>query len=283
MEVQTAVQAEVPQLIRIKPKKKTKKIARICGRGRGRPRIYRKFIPNSAFELRVAKLIEANIQFAKRLVEKFYFNIPRSGLKKDDLLSAAMWGLCNAARNYNFDLKNCDLFRLYAKARIIGAMLDTVRNEASIANRYYSALRAENGGTDSLIDQKPLPYTYLRSRKDIDRIDSMLEWMNLSVDVGRVHDDIELIYYYQYAPEENTLAEEQGMAWGCVLEKLSDRERELVEMHYFDGYHLEEIRQNYGVSKATISRWHSGALDRLKKVLRRNTDLFNLISDEGVS
>ena len=238
---------------------------------------------NSAFEIRVAKLIESNIQFARNLAEKFYFNAYKSGLKKEDMLSAAMWGLCNAARKYNFDLSNNEFFRSYAKTRIIGAMLDTLRNDANISNKYYSALNTKRDVAGNVIDKKPLLHTYLRNSKDLTRMNSLLELMNLSVNVDRSYKDVELTYYDQHAPEESTLAEEQGKAWENVLDNLSEKEREVVEMYYFDGYYLEEIRHNFGVSKTTISRWHSEALDRLKDVLNDNLELLALISEGGVA
>ena len=238
---------------------------------------------NLADKPRTTELIESNVKFARKIAGKFYADFTKSGLDEDDIQSAAMWGLCNAAQKYNYDLDDGEFFQFYAKSRIIGAILDMIRYESDIVNRYYGVLITDPEEARSFSRKRQMPYTFLRSRKDIGRINSLLEMMNFSVDIGRTHDEVELLYCYQQAPEQNSIAEERGRAWEDILDCLSDKERNVLELHYFEGFQLEEIRQDYGVSSATVSRWHTAALDRLKKILDENLELLALIAEVEMS
>ena len=50
-----------------------------------------------------------------------------------------------------------------------------------------------------------------------------------------------------------------------VLEKLSDKERYVIEKRYFNNKTQSELATELGVSQAQISRMEKNALDRMKK------------------
>jgi len=52
-----------------------------------------------------------------------------------------------------------------------------------------------------------------------------------------------------------------------VVDNLSERERMLVQMHYYEGVSFDKIAGMMGVSKQRISQIHSRAVRRLRETL----------------
>ena len=52
-----------------------------------------------------------------------------------------------------------------------------------------------------------------------------------------------------------------------ALQRLSQRERDVIILHYYSGYSLKEVTGKMGLSYATIKLAHSTALKKLEKLL----------------
>jgi RNA polymerase sigma factor for flagellar operon FliA len=52
-----------------------------------------------------------------------------------------------------------------------------------------------------------------------------------------------------------------------ALEKLDDKEREVIKMYYLDGFHMKEISKKLKVSESRISQIHSKAMLKLRAEL----------------
>jgi RNA polymerase sigma factor for flagellar operon FliA len=52
-----------------------------------------------------------------------------------------------------------------------------------------------------------------------------------------------------------------------ALEKLDDKEREVIKMYYLDGFHMKEISKKLKVSESRISQIHSKAILKLRAEL----------------
>ncbi len=66
--------------------------------------------------------------------------------------------------------------------------------------------------------------------------------------------------------------EEHGRALDALhaeLPKLPDRDQRLLHKHYTEGIRWEEVAKSFGVTIATIERWHATAIGRLAKALRK--------------
>ena len=57
-----------------------------------------------------------------------------------------------------------------------------------------------------------------------------------------------------------------------ALEKLPEKERHLLELHYFEDKNLEVASAELGLSKSWGSRLHARAVDRLRKVLEEEEE-----------
>ena len=65
--------------------------------------------------------------------------------------------------------------------------------------------------------------------------------------------------------EESVCNEEMLRILASALERLEERERDIVVLHYYSGKTLKEIAMNMGISYAYIKVLHNKALASLKK------------------
>jgi RNA polymerase sigma factor for flagellar operon FliA len=54
-----------------------------------------------------------------------------------------------------------------------------------------------------------------------------------------------------------------------AMEELPERERHLIERHYFDGIQLDEASSELGLSKSWGSRLHARAIEGMTRALKR--------------
>jgi RNA polymerase sigma factor for flagellar operon FliA len=69
-------------------------------------------------------------------------------------------------------------------------------------------------------------------------------------------------------PEERTVRAQQVHAIRSTLHTLPERERKLIERHYFDGEEFDTIATELGISKSWASRLHAQAIETLSRVFR---------------
>jgi RNA polymerase sigma factor FliA len=70
-------------------------------------------------------------------------------------------------------------------------------------------------------------------------------------------------------PEIMALRREAARVVQCAMKALPDRQRRLLERHYFDGTQFESVATEIGISRAAASRLHRTAVEALGRELRR--------------
>ena len=72
------------------------------------------------------------------------------------------------------------------------------------------------------------------------------------------------------SPEEVTARAQVAASVRGALSDLPERERALVERHYYGGEAFEAIAEDLGISKSWASRLHERAIATLGKALREH-------------
>jgi RNA polymerase sigma factor (sigma-70 family) len=131
-----------------------------------------------------------------------------------------------------------------------------------------SSLRRINEHLDDLLDDDPTVPHLLAWIKKIVR--------NRAIDEARrrqhrppTADDSALRDLAQ-APEEQAERERRSLRVLSVLQQLPERQRLVVELHYFDRLKDEEIRQRLGGSVAAIRVLRCRALKALRRLMEAN-------------
>jgi RNA polymerase sigma factor FliA len=183
----------------------------------------------------------------------------------EDLVAFGFQGLLEARAR--FDASKGVSFKAFAYYRVRGAVLDGVRAMARLPRRAYARLKAVEA-LDSFAEataqgratteQPPNAETNLRA------IDAVLGRVAAAYTVAVSSEDAA---EGAGSPEEALLREERSTRMRAALSTLPERERRIVQAHYFEGRQFDEVSAELGISKSWGSRVHAHALDLLRKAL----------------
>lgn len=186
------------------------------------------------------------------------------GIPFDELRAAAELGLVQAARSFVAD--EGATFETYAFYRVAGAVRDALRQEAkafAIRRAAENAALALAAGQDD--DGDPLHDDARATRGQLGEKAAAIQGAflaGLAAAAGTL------------APEA-LAAENAGLVRTAALVRevvasLPERDRLLIEQHYFASVELKVLSDRLGVSYTTTRRIHQDALGRLaKRLLRR--------------
>jgi RNA polymerase sigma factor for flagellar operon FliA len=183
----------------------------------------------------------------------------------EDLVAFGFQGLLEARQR--FDSSKGVAFKSFAHYRVRGAMLDGVRSMARLPRRAYARLRAaealdqlsETSAEGQGAATRP-PTTEVNLRA----IDAILGRVAAAYTVAVTAEDAE---HGAGSPEEALLHEERLLRMRSALVKLPERERHMIEGHYFHGKRFDVLSTELGISKSWGSRVHAHALDLLREAL----------------
>ncbi len=192
------------------------------------------------------------------------------GIDFDDFFAAALLGLCDAARRY--DPARGESFQTFSFLRIRGAMYDLIRRGGG-RNGPIPWLNME-----SPVEEEDAPRTATVHFRNGERKSfvpanvnelagtiATIEELNLRLWTQRETSRIELTYSDQEDPELAALQNNLRRFLSTMLVGLPPKERQIIELYYFQGWTFEEMREHFaGVSRSWLSRIHARAIKRLR-------------------
>ncbi|WP_437280668.1 sigma-70 family RNA polymerase sigma factor [Sorangium sp. So ce375] len=200
---------------------------------------------------------------AKRIARRLGRRIP-----VEDLVALGHPALLDVVRTHD---PSRSTFEAYAKRKIRWAIFDGVRREtrwrsaAARASALAASARfAEGRGADDDADAPATQEAYAA------RLGDLLAGHAAAMALGLLsgQGDVAAVPDAADDPEERASRAELAQAVRHAVSELPDRERALVERHYFDDERFDQIAQDLGISKSWASRLHSQAIERLGELLR---------------
>jgi RNA polymerase sigma factor for flagellar operon FliA len=195
----------------------------------------------------------------------------------DDLVSYGVFGLIDAIDK--FDYAKGVKFETYASLRIRGAIIDairkmdwiprTLRQKNKQLEMAYSELEMVLGREpkDEEIAEK-LEMT-LDEVRELIRKSSILTLVSFDDYLAQNHEEA-LVAVNNSAvetPESNYDRKELREILSAAIDKLSEQEKKVVILYYFEELTLKEISHIMGVSESRISQVHSKAVIKLQSKL----------------
>lgn len=200
----------------------------------------------------------------------------------DDLVSYGTFGLIDAIDK--FDMLKGVKFETYASLRIRGAILDqirkmdwiprTLRQKQKKMDMAYSKLESEHGrvGTDEEVakelDITVEELTVWQNQTKLTNIVSLDEFLEQGSEV-RV-DANASVQFEQ--PERVIEKQELKKILEETLETLTENEKKVIVLYYYEDLTLKEISKILEVSESRISQLHTKALQKMKKRLGSNVE-----------
>ncbi len=185
--------------------------------------------------------VSRHMPIVRQVVARFLRRLPANVLR-DDLMAAGVFGLIDSLRKNGGD--DGPTFESYARIRIRGAILDELRTQDWLPRRArWAAL-----GKVPASDDAPLSVVGL---DDLAPAERALNFV----------DDSE-----EDAPTQIERGQER-LRMAHAIDRLPERERTIVRMHYFQGARFKDIGELLGVSEPRVSQLHTRAMGQLKKLL----------------
>jgi RNA polymerase sigma factor FliA len=228
----------------------------------------------------IRKLVEENLHIVEAVVRKIAPNLPH-GVAREEIVSEGIMGLIEAAQK--FDSKRGVKFEKWAEIRIRGAIIDYLRRTDIISRPSRLIIKQIAKTIKELQNKlgrepedeevaKELGMTLDEYRTELEKI-SCLSILSLD-EVIFDPDSKEGKKLYEMITDEH-INDPMNFAANSnlreiieqALEKLDDKEREVIKMYYLDGFHMKEISKKLKVSESRISQIHSRAMLKLRAEL----------------
>lgn len=213
----------------------------------------------------------------KRIAHHMMLKLPNS-VQVDDLIQAGMMGLLEAAGRYD-ELRGAQ-FETFAAQRIRGAMLDELRSSDWLPRSMRSDMRRIEAAIHRMQQRLGRAPVESEIARELDM--PLAEYQQLLQESRGA----QLMYYedfheegandffenFESLEEVNPLAllqdERFRSALISAIEKLPERERMMMGMHYEHDMNLREIGEVLGVGESRVCQLHSQAVARLRSMLK---------------
>lgn len=225
-------------------------------------------------------LIMKYASFVKYVAGRIAVNLP-SNVEFDDLVSYGILGLIDAIDKY--DPERNIKFKTYAKTRIRGAIFDelrildwtprSIRQKARKLEKAYAKLEGKLGRDAK--DEEVAEYLNIDISELHKLFDETKKSLLLSLD-EIFYDDEEGSSRFDFIEDQKSdnpqLKIEEAEAKQILadaISKLSDRERMVITLYYYEELTSKEIGKILGVSDSRVSQLHTKSILRLRGRLSR--------------
>jgi RNA polymerase sigma factor for flagellar operon FliA len=207
-----------------------------------------------------------------------------SNVEYDDLVGYGIFGLIDAIDK--FDYTKGIKFETYASLRIRGSILDqirkmdwiprSIRQKQRKIEQANKKLEIKNGRSASdteiatELEITPEELEEWQNQTKITNIISLDEFIEQGSESG-----IEHSFRTKYESPEKTI-EKQELKEIIVkaLDHLTEKERTVIVLYYYEELTLKEISRILEVSESRISQLHTKALQKMKNKIGNNIEIF---------
>jgi len=222
------------------------------------------------------KLIEEHQNYVRNIALRLVrtLNLPNSQL--DEYISAGYLGLVEAAER--FKPSPGRPFKPFAFLRIRGAIIDSIRSSSHVSAAAYKLSKALQAAhelreeLDIISQDKVLSQRApVRSEEATAKLAKILDYAAQGVLVFRlslteVTGEINGIPDPEESVDKKIESKQDQKNILQLVETLPEKERTIIEEHYFNGKSFIEIAEEYeGMSKSWVSRLHARAVRMLKE------------------
>ncbi len=202
----------------------------------------------------------------------------------EELVSYGIFGLIDAIDKYNPDKQN--KFETYASLRIRGEILDQIRKmdwiprtvrqkqkQIDVAIREIEAETGKNASDEAIAEKLGISqdeYLDWQTQLNVTNVVSLNEYIEQGSDVPNGKNSSS----HFSAPEDVYEVQELKEVLKDALNLLTEKERRVIELYYYEELTLKEISMVLEVSESRVSQLHTKALSRMKDKMGRYMGIF---------
>jgi RNA polymerase sigma factor for flagellar operon FliA len=224
------------------------------------------------------RLVREHLALVQYVVSEIVHRVPNH-VSRNDLVSAGMLGLAQAARS--FDPERGIAFDRFASTRIRGALLDELRGRDWASRSIRARARGLQAAHDELtnkLGRAPSPEELARALNvAADAVHKLVDDVHratvLNYDSLVLEGDAESFLATSDAGPEATLLDRERKAYLIdAIEALPERLRHVVVAYFFEERSMQEIADELGVTESRISQLRSEAMALLRDGINSQLD-----------
>ncbi len=222
------------------------------------------------------KLIDGNLRLVLSIIQRF----GNRGENADDLFQVGCVGLIKAVDNFNTEL---DVkFSTYAVPMIIGEVRrylrdnNIIRVSRSVRDLAYHALSAKeklskkmnrDPSIEEITDHLKKANIECNTERVTAALEAIVDPVSLYEPVYNDQGSGDSLYVLDQISDKASSDEVwlENIALSEAIKKLSDREKSIISMRFFEGKTQMEIAEEIGISQAQVSRVEKGAIEQMRK------------------
>jgi RNA polymerase sigma factor for flagellar operon FliA len=221
------------------------------------------------------------IPYVKYIASRLVSGKP-PGVEPEDLVSFGILGLIDAIEK--FDPSKGLKFETYATLRIRGSIIDELRKISWIPKSAFSKLSLLNQARTELeneLSREPsddeLAKQMNTSVSDVHQIQTYINYVSvISLDEVFFKSDDEELQFKNIVedvsspqPEKILEDDEKLKVLNNALQMLSEKDRIILNLYYYEKLTLKEIGKILEVSESRVSQLHSRAIIRIRENLKK--------------
>lgn len=225
------------------------------------------------------RLVLEHLALVKSIAARVRWSLPLH-VDLDDLVHAGILGLFDAASKY--DPRKQVVFSSYAKHRIKGAILDSLRQldwASRDIRRRFKQVEAVTSELTAVLERAPTDAEIAEKLGlDLDR------WRALKLDlqdIGLISastrpDEVDDLPAPEFPgnpetqPDSICARKEMKTALGDAMRVLPERYQKVVLLYYTKEMTMREIGDILGINESRVSQIHKSALDKMAVALQAN-------------
>src|ERR1700744_631862 len=241
--------------------------------------------PEVAYRASSKGIEERNELVLQELPQVYYVaariheRLPRH-VDMDDLVQAGVIGLLDACRNY--DAEEDAQFSTFAKYRIRGAILDSLRKldwGSRTLRRRGREIASSTAKLEAQLGRQPSEEEIAADMKmRVDELQGLLTQIDGLFVVGQLAnvagEELESVDLIESAPStgkdnpfELCLEGEMRKELEAAVSRLSEREQLILSLYYYEELTMKEVAEVVGIAVSRVSQIHAAAMLKLRVAL----------------
>ena len=201
-------------------------------------------------------------------------------IEYEDLVGYGMVGLMDAISK--FDEEKGMKFSTYASIRIRGAMIDEMRRNSPISkgamdklNKYNKALEILQNRNFREPNKEEIAKELNISEKEVSEVEGYINYISISSLDSIIYgeDDISIKSLIEdtssIRPDYILEEKEEIEILKNSIEQLSEKDKIVLNLYYYEGLTLKEIGAVLEVSESRVCQLHSRAILNLRKLMKK--------------
>lgn len=215
------------------------------------------------------EFIRGNLRLVLSVIKRFN----NRGENLDDLFQIGCIGLIKAIDNFKLEVEV--KFSTYAVPMIIGEIRrylrdnNQIRVSRSLRDTAYKALQVRNKLAATKSEEPTIEEIAKELKMDTADISFALDAIQdpISLFEPVYHDGADAIFVMDQLKDSRSEDEVwlDGIALKEIVDKLGDRERQIINLRFYQGKTQTEVASEVGISQAQVSRLEKSAINNIKK------------------